>query len=120
MPYFFILPGFVLYVLAVIAAIIVTTVYEPAARLRPYLISVLGWSTLGFSVATIAYAGVIFLSLLIARRLVGEEPSVVGGVLLGIVVFVGPFFASGIGLVAGAALGVKRTRRQTLVGEGTR
>jgi uncharacterized membrane protein YjfL (UPF0719 family) len=111
--YFFILPGFVLYVLAVVAAIIVTRLYAPAAPLRPYLISILGWSTLGFVVATIAYAGVMFLSLLIAGQSMGG-PSAVGGIFLGLVVFVGPFLASGLGLVGGAVLGITRRRRQRL------
>jgi hypothetical protein len=52
MPYFFILPAFVLYFLAMSVAIVVTLLYQPAAHLRRYLTSLLMWSSLGFVVST--------------------------------------------------------------------
>ena len=53
MPYFFILPGFVLYVLALGVAILFASLYRPAGRFRPCLVSSLIWSSIGLMVSAI-------------------------------------------------------------------
>jgi hypothetical protein len=111
-PYFFILPGFVLYVAAMSIALALTSVYRPVAFLRPHLASVLLWSSLGFVVSTVAYAVVMVASVHAMGLVLGGKPSVPGGIAMAGIVFVGPFVASAVGLLGGAAFGARRIRRR--------
>ena len=113
MPYFLILPGFVLYVAGMSALVVGTWLYQPAAGFRPYLLSILLWSSLTFIVSTIAYALVMVACSMAMERLFGGRPSAVGGVLMGLVIFVGPFVAAGAGLVGGGVFGAWRVRRSS-------
>ena len=112
MPYFFILPAFVLYLLALAGGIVLATLYKPVAWLRPYLTAVLTWSSVGFVAATVVYVAIFLVSILALKRFV-DGPSVIGGVLMGIVGFVLPFVASGLGVLAGAAFGIRRVWRRS-------
>jgi hypothetical protein len=108
MPYFFILPGFVLYVFAISVAIVVTIVYKPVAHLRRLLTSLLIWSSFGFVVSTLAYVIALVISVKALDHVVSGKPSVVGGVVLGSMVFVVPFVAAAVGLIGGGVVGVRR------------
>ena len=112
MPYFFILPAFVLFVVTLGVAMVVTSFYQPAARLRPYLVSVLIWSSLGFALSTILYVGALAAAAVVMDRLLAGKPSTIGGIAMGIVVFIGPFVAAAVGLVGGTVIAIRRTRRR--------
>jgi uncharacterized membrane protein YjfL (UPF0719 family) len=111
MPYFFILPAFVLYVGGLVAAIVVSSLYPPAAFLRRYLMAALLWSTIGFIVSTAAYVIAFVASVGAMSQLINGGPSVAGGVAMGLMVFVAPFVAAAIGVIGGTAYGVWRTHR---------
>lgn len=109
MPYFFILPAFLAYAIAMGFVVVLTYAYRPIAILRPYAVSVLIWSSLGFVAATIIYALVAVGSLRVMDAALAGRPSVVGGIAMGGIIFVMPFVASGLGLIGGAAIGLWRT-----------
>jgi hypothetical protein len=109
-PYFIILPAFVLYVIAMVTALVVTWLYRPASAYRRYILSVLLWSSAGFVLSTIVYAVMLVVSVRAMDQLLDGQPSVVGGVAMGGMVFVGPFVSSVVGLAGGAAFGLWRTR----------
>jgi uncharacterized membrane protein YjfL (UPF0719 family) len=108
MPYFFILPGFVVYLAGMGIALLVTVLHRPAAWLRPYLASVLLWSSIGFVVSTAVYLLALVASVQLMDRILGGKPSTLGGIAMGMMVFVAPFVAAAGGLFGGAAIGVRR------------
>ena len=110
MPYFFILPAFVLYVVAMTAAIVVTWLHRPVAYLRRYLLSILLWSSIGFVVSTLVYVIAFVASVGAMSQLFNGGPSVAGGVAMGLMMFVVPFVAAAMGVIGGAAYGIWRTR----------
>ena len=112
MPYLFILPAFVLWVAALGVAIVVTSLHRPGVWLRPYVVSVLVWSSLGFVLSTIVYAGVLVGAAVAMDRLLPGRTSIIGG--MGLVIFVGPFVAAAVGILGGTVIGMRRTRRQML------
>jgi len=112
MPYFFVLPAFVLYFLATSVAIVVTLLYGPAANLRRYLTSLLIWSSFGFVLSTGVYAIILVVSAKALDQIVGGKPSVVGGVVMGGLVFVAPLVASAAGLIGGGIFGLWRCLRR--------
>ena len=108
MPYFFVLPAFVVYVLAMGLAIAVASVYQPLRHLRGYIVSVLGWSSLGFVVATIVYAVILVFTMAAVDRFVPGMRSMIGGIALAVVIFIGPFVAAVAGLLGGAFVAIRR------------
>ena len=108
MPYFLILPLFLLYVIAMSAAVGLTFVYEPLRWLRRHLALVLLWSSVGFVVSTIAYAVGLVLTLRLFDRTVGSRPSIAGGIVMGAILFVGPFVAASLGALGGAAFALRQ------------
>jgi hypothetical protein len=114
MPYFFILPAFVLWVAALGVAIVVTSLHRPAVWFRPYVVSVLVWSSLGFVLSTIVYAGVLVAAAVAMDRLLPGRASIIGGIGMGLVIFLGPFVAAAVGLFGGTVIGMRRTRRKVL------
>jgi hypothetical protein len=86
MPYFFLLPAFVLWVVTLGVAVVVTSLHRPAAGLRPYVVSVLAWSSLGFVLSTIVYAGVLVAAAVAMNRVLAGQPSTIGGIAMGLVV----------------------------------
>ncbi len=108
MPYFFILPAFVLYVLAMGLAIAAASIYQPLRHLRGYIVSVLGWSSLGFVVATIVYAVILVFTMAAVDRFVPGMRSMIGGIALAVVIFIGPFVAAVAGLLGGAFVAIRR------------
>jgi hypothetical protein len=86
MPYFFILPAFVLWVAALGVAIVVTSLHRPAVWFRPYVVSVLVWSSLGFVLSTIVYAGVLVAAAVAMDRLLPGRASIIGGIGMGLVI----------------------------------
>ena len=115
MPYFFILPAFVLYVVAMTAAIVVTWVHRPIAYLRRYFLSILLWSSIGFVVSTLVYVILFVTSVSAINNLVHGGSSVAGGIAMGAVVFVVPFVAAATGVIGGAAYGLWKTRGKNRV-----
>lgn len=113
MPYFFILPGFVLYVLAMTGLLALTWLHEPFASLRPYVQSVLVWSSAGFITVSVVY-GLVSIGLVVAfSRLLDGPLSAIGAFVMVGLLFVGPFVAGGAGLLGGAVVGLWRMRRRT-------
>jgi hypothetical protein len=113
MPYFFILPAFILYVLAMSIAVAVASLYRPAAFLRPYAVAVLIWSSVGFIASAILYALALVLSVQAMDRATGRDPSIAGRVAMGGMIFVAPFVVSAAGLLGGTMVGVWRGRAKT-------
>jgi len=110
MPYFLILPAFVLYVAGMGAALALTWVYQPARPFRRYIASVLLWSSIGFILSTVVYAVVLVVSVRVMDQALNGQPSTAGGIVMAAILFVGPLLASAAGLGGGAAIGVWRTR----------
>ncbi len=110
MPYFFILPGFVLYLVAMCIALAGTFLYEPAAYLRSHVLSVLIWSSMGFVASTIAYAGLAVLVMLVMERApAGGLAASLSGIAMVGMLFIAPFVAAALGLVGGAVVGLRRS-----------
>lgn len=107
MPYFFILPLFVLYLIGMVVAVGLTFVYQPLRWLRRHLAGVLLWTSVGFVLSTVAYALGLIAAVRAFEMAFGSRPSVVGGMLMGAILFVGPFVAAGLGLVGGAAFALR-------------
>ena len=112
MPYFFILPAFVLYLAGMLIAVLIATFYQPASWLRPILTSVLIWSSIGFVVSMLLFLLLVLAIMEVAAPLYSREPSTVLGVAMGVVVFLGPFVASGLGLGGGALFALWRQYRR--------
>jgi hypothetical protein len=110
MPYFLILPAFVLYLMGMGTVLAVTRVHPPAARFGPYVKSVLIWSSIGFVVTTVLYLGVMMAALGAIPRLTGDGPSALGGIAMAGFVFVGPFAAAIAGVFGGAVIGLRKVR----------
>jgi uncharacterized membrane protein YjfL (UPF0719 family) len=108
MPYFFILPLFVMYLIGMVIGVGLTFLYQPLRWLRGYLARVLLWSSVGFVISTIAYAIGVIAALRLLELSVGSRPSVVGGIVMGAILFVGPFVAAGLGLVGGTAFALRQ------------
>jgi hypothetical protein len=115
MPYFFILPGFVLYLVAMALAVLATTVYQPATWARPYLISVLIWSSIGFIASIVLFVAVAVVALETLNALHSGNPSSAVGIAIGLLMFGGPFVAAATGLGGGAVFGIWRAAKR--VGE---
>lgn len=113
MPYFFILPAFVLYVIGMLAALVVTWLYAPARPFRRYIASILLWSSAGFLLCTAIYAVVLVVSVQSMDKLFNGQPSAGGGIMMVVLLLFGPFLASAVGLAGGAAMGVRRARSRT-------
>ena len=110
MPYFFILPGFVLYVVAMCIALAGTFLYQPAAYLRSHVLSVLMWSSIGFVASTIVYAVLAVLVMLVMEGApAGGIAAALSGVAMVGMLFIAPFVASALGLVGGAVVGLRRS-----------
>lgn len=88
--------------------VLLTYAYRPIAIVRPYAVSVLIWSSIGFVAATIIYALVVLASVQVVNA-VAAGPSVVGGIAMGGIIFVMPFVGSALELFGGAAAGLWRT-----------
>jgi hypothetical protein len=110
-PYFLILPAFVLWVLALSAATLATYLLPSLARWRPYCVGILLWSSIGFVLSTLVYA-LAAVAVVGGLKLLEGEPSTVGGVAMGLMVFVVPFVAAAVGVFGGAAFGVRRTLKK--------
>ena len=106
--YFLILPAFVLWVLALSTATLATYLLPSLARWRPYCLSILLWSSIGFVLSTLVYALAAVAVVGGLSQLLEGEPSTVGGVATGLMVFVVPFVAAAVGVFGGAAYGVRR------------
>ena len=115
MPYFFILPAFVLYVAGMGAALAATWVYQPARPFRRYIASILLWSSLGFILSTVVYFVVLVGSVYAMDQALNGQPSAAGGIVMGAMLFLGPLIASAVGLAGGAAIGIWRARSKPLV-----
>ena len=101
--------------LAITAGILGTYVYRPAAGLRPYLASILLWSSIGFLLASAANLLLLIATLAALDRFPSIEGS---GEKIAVIAFllIGPFASAAVGLLGGAAFGVWRrvgkTRRE--------
>jgi hypothetical protein len=111
-PYFFILPAFLLWVIALTAATLATYVLPSLTWWRPYCVGILLWSSIGFVLSTLLYALAAVALVGGLSQLLEGEPSTVGGVAMGLMVFVVPFVAAAVGVFGGAAFGVRRALKQ--------
>ncbi len=112
MPYFFILPAFVLYLALLTAALVGTVLYRPAIGLRPYIAGALLWSSIGFVVSTMAYVVGAVLAVGAIDKVLAGQPSTVGSIAMGGVIFIAPFIAAAAGVLGGTAFGVARRWRK--------
>ena len=108
MPYFFILPGFFLYVVAMAIAVAGSSVYRPIVPFRPYLVGWFIWSSLGFLVSTIVYVVLMVGAMAAMERFDGGRSSMLLGLMMAGVIFIGPFIAAAGGLLCGGAFGLRR------------
>ncbi|OGX89172.1 hypothetical protein [Hymenobacter coccineus] len=102
MPYFFLLPAFVAGLLLLLAAGVLLRFTRGRAA-APYVFGAAAGAALGFAVAN-----ALLLPLLRGVSLLpaGQNAQTFKALLLAVVVFVGPFVASALGTVVGAAAGL--------------
>jgi|SRR6185312_2237825 len=114
-PYFFILPAFVLAILALSTATIVSAMVRRFHFVFPFAWRVLVWSAAGCILANIPVFALYFLPVGLERGGVmpkaGTARTAVG-IALATGLLVGPFVATAAGFFAGAAWGAWRASRQ--------
>jgi hypothetical protein len=121
MMYFIVLPVFLLTILVQFVLIAASFVFSGVRWSRPYLWSVLLWSTTGFVAANLVLVVVIVL-VFGAVGLAASPPNSVaskgagflGALLAGGLLIGGPFVASAAGMTAGGLFGLWRVRRAKL------
>jgi hypothetical protein len=70
-------------------------------------LSVLLWSSIGFATASAVYTLLLLAAFKLSDAFV-RGPSTVGGLVLGALVFIGPFIVSVGGVIAGTAFAIRR------------
>lgn len=105
--YLLIVPAFFLYAIGIVAALVVRTDSPDLRPVRPYLASVLLWSTMGFLVGNALLVSLWFVP--------GVLPDAEGGGgdgrLIALLVF-GPLAVSVLGLIGGAVFAVQRVNKK--------
>jgi hypothetical protein len=110
MPYFFILPAFVL-VEAVLLMMLAASFAAPGLnRYQSKIIGVLVWGTLGFVLGNILVIGLMVGAFWAVERTEAGD-WVVLQLMLGALVFIGPFVGSFAGGGIGTLIGMKRRSR---------
>ena len=112
MPYFFILPAFLVAELLLLAVLVATLWHPRLHHLRPLVVGVLVWATLGFLLANALLLGVTLGTVALADRTAVGEWSVVKFTLAALL-FLGPFVASAAGAGAGGVFAWRRAKRAT-------
>jgi len=102
--YFLIVPAFVLYAIGMLVALFVPSDSRDLRSFRPYLASVLLWSTVGFLAANALLVSVWFVPDVLSEAH--------GDGRLIALLLVGPLVVSAVGLVGGAAFAVRRVDRK--------
>jgi hypothetical protein len=108
--YFLIIPAFVLYAVAMAVALMLSTGSRDPHSIRPYLASVLIWSTIGFLVANALLIGSWFLPQVLSDTDYSEDSRLIA------LLIVGPLFASAVGLIGGAVFAIRRVGRKSRPG----
>jgi hypothetical protein len=106
-PYFFILPAFLVMECALLATLIATYVTGGVRPYRPHVIRILVWTTVGFMLAN----GVLWLCTWGILRVAPRDGQPAVGatrVLLVILMLPGPFVASLLGVGIGAVVGLRQ------------
>ena len=109
--YFLIIPAFVFYAIGMVAALVLPTKSRDLQSLRPYLASVLVWSTIGFLVANTLLIGLWFVPQVLPETEGGGDE----GRLIALLI-VGPLAVSAVGLIGGAVFAVRRVSRKRRAG----
>jgi hypothetical protein len=115
MPYFFIIPLFLLYVVAMLVGLVVATVVPSLRKARGAMGGVLLWSSVGFIVANSLYFAFFF----VFAAAQDKAPSALGvgllgslgmltGPVLGCFLILGPFVLTAAGLGGGALFALRR------------
>ena len=106
MPYFFILGGFLLFSCGALAVMLLTWLYSPIRPAFPFIWRAWLWGTIGFIVANAVFVGVIVL-ILGGPGPLFSAPShhEIIGIAVAVIAVVGPFVASGLGLMCGVLFG---------------
>ena len=104
MPYFFVIPGFILFTVAAALGTALARFYRPLRSLFPFAWRAWLWGTVGFVIANALLIGAIALLLGSEISLAQQYSEVVGWVTLAGMV-AGPFVASGAGVLIGVLFG---------------
>jgi hypothetical protein len=111
-PYFFIVPAFVLWFVALSAASVASYLLPSLKPWRSHCVGVLLWSTIGFVLSTALYAVAAVALFGGLGKLFDGEPSAAGGIAMGLMIFVVPFVAAAVGVFGGVAFGWRRAQRK--------
>ncbi len=104
MPYFFVAAGFILFTVAAASGTALTWFYRPLRPVFPFTWRAWLWGTVGFAIANALLIGVVALLLGADVSSAPQYANVVGGVAVAAMV-IGPFVASGAGVVIGILFG---------------
>jgi hypothetical protein len=105
--YFLIIPAFVLYAIAMVAALVLPIGSRDLQSVRPYLASVLIWSTIGFLVANALLVGLWFVPQVVPEAEGGGDDDRWVALLI-----FGPLVVSAVGLIGGALFAVRRVEKR--------
>jgi hypothetical protein len=115
LPYFFIAPAFVFYLLVGGVLLLVARFTKVGRSMLPFAWRLFFWSTLGVVVANAVFLTAVIL--FVNSPIFPNSDTMIAkgvGVTTGLGVLLGPFVATGLGLVGGAVFGLVlalRTRR---------
>jgi MFS family permease len=104
MPYFFLVAGFILFTVAAALGTALTWFYRPLRPVFPLTWRAWLWGTVGFVLANALLIGAVALLLGAEVSPAPQYANVVGGVGVAALV-IGPFVASGAGVVMGVLFG---------------
>jgi hypothetical protein len=110
--FFLIVPAFVLLAIGMVAAIFARSDSQTLRSVRPYLASVLLWSTMGFLVAN-----ALLVALWFVPGVLSETPGGGSDGRLILLLVVGPLAASAGGLIGGAVFAVRRVDKNRRMAE---
>lgn len=114
MPYFLILPLFVLGVLLQSAVLGATMLFDRFAPLRPYAWRVLVWSSAGFLAANALLLIPCCVVMMFGDRLGLHDDNPIHqtiGIVAGLGILIGPLLASPLGFGAGVVIAIRRGHR---------
>jgi hypothetical protein len=104
MPYFIVIAGFIVFTVAAAAGTALAWFYRPLRPVFPFTWRAWLWGTVGFVVANALLVGAVALVLRPEVSPASQYADIVRGVALAAVV-IGPFVASGAGLMIGVLFG---------------
>ena len=114
MPYFFLAPGFALYLILGGILILACRVIDSLRRFFSYVWRIWVWGGIGFIVANALLVAILYVPLTrIGVTGAARSSNDIAGIIIGVAALLGPFVASAFGLLVGAGVGAHLAWRTT-------